>query len=84
MNQLTRFVMLPALLGAILGVGIILTRSDDNRPGFAAAVDVAAPSVVNIHTRTVRHSNPLCRYYTQLCSRFGYCDFDMSTERRCL
>lgn len=72
MSQLTRFIMVPALLGAILGAAIIFGRAGgETRPGFANAVEVAAPSVVNIHTKTVRHSNPICRYYTQLCRRFG-------------
>ena len=29
------------------------------------------PAVVNIHTQTVRRANPICRFYKQLCERFG-------------
>lgn len=72
MSQLTRFIMLPALVGALLGIGIILFNTmSTNKPGYAQAVAVAAPAVVNIHTRTVRPANPICRFYKQLCQRFG-------------
>ncbi|MEQ9451472.1 MAG: trypsin-like peptidase domain-containing protein [Pseudomonadales bacterium] len=72
MSQLTRFIMLPALIGALLGIGIILFNTLSNsKPGFASAVAVAAPAVVNIHTRTVQQANPICRFYKQLCQRFG-------------
>ena len=72
MSQVTRFIMIPALVGALLGLGIILFNSfSDTKPGFASAVAVAAPAVVNIHTRTVRQANPICRFYKHLCQRFG-------------
>ena len=72
MSQLTRFIMLPAIFGALLGIGIILFDSGvDSRPGYADAVSVASPAVVNIHTRTVRRSNPLCRFYRNLCERLS-------------
>ena len=71
MSQLTRFIMLPALVGAVLGLGIVVWKANSNdRPGYASAVSAAAPAVVNIHTKTVRHS-PLCRYYRELCQRLG-------------
>ncbi|MGK0221844.1 MAG: serine protease DegS [Limisphaerales bacterium] len=72
MSQLTRFIMIPALIGALLGIGIILFNSTgETKPGYASAVELAAPAVVNIHTRTIRHANPICRFYKQLCQRFG-------------
>ena len=40
MSQLTRFIMLPALIGAMLGVVIILWNGSDtaSKPGYADAV----------------------------------------------
>ena len=74
MSQLTRFIMLPALIGGVLGIFIILWKGtgQGTNPGFADAVALATPAVVNIHTETVRHSNPLCAFeeYRVLCRRF--------------
>ena len=75
LSQLTRFIMLPAAIGALLGVIIIAWNSFStaDKPGFASAVAQAAPAVVNIHTETQRSSNPLCRFkeYQALCRRFS-------------
>lgn len=69
MSQLTRFIMIPAVVGALLGLFIVVMDTmGDNRPGYAAAVDAAAPAVVNITTQTRRRSlcdhpamQPFCR-----------------------
>ncbi len=75
MSQLTRFIMLPAIVGAALGIGIIAFKPDSNggKPGFADAVALAAPAVVNIYTTKITRSNPLCDFpqYSLLCRRFG-------------
>ncbi len=61
MSQLTRFVMIPAVVGAFLGLAIVLfTWSGSDRPGFANAVEAAAPAVVNITTQTLRRTRTMC------------------------
>ncbi|MEM7003123.1 MAG: trypsin-like peptidase domain-containing protein, partial [Pseudomonadota bacterium] len=73
MQQLTRFIVLPALVGALLGLLIMWFLSDSQasaKPGYAAAVARATPAVVNIQTRTIRVDNPLCRFYRGLCEAF--------------
>ena len=62
MSQLTRFILIPACAGALLGLVIILLDSgnSDDRPGYARAVALAAPAVVNITAATVRPTNPIC------------------------
>ena len=73
MQQLTRFIVLPALVGALLGLMIMWFLSDSQagaKPGYAAAVARATPAVVNIQTRTIRVDNPLCRFYRGLCEAF--------------
>ena len=63
MSQLTRFIFLPAVIGACAGLAIIWFSStaDDTRPGYAAAVAKAAPAVVNIYTTKFTSSGLLCR-----------------------
>ena len=74
MNNLTRFILLPAIVGALLGTAIILLKPGAaEKPGFAAAVSRAAPAVVNIYTTKIRRRNPpLCNNprYEALCRRF--------------
>ena len=61
MTQLTRFVLLPAVVGGLFGLVIVLFGARDSaRPGFAQAVEAAAPAVVNITTQTVRRTGTLC------------------------
>lgn len=74
MTHLTRFILVPAVLGALLGLAIILlnNNSDDERPGYAAAVARAAPAVVNIYSTKITQRSPLCRIpaYRALCEAF--------------
>lgn len=74
MQQITRFILFPAIIGGVLGLGIITFNSNsDDRPGYAAAVAAAAPAVVNIYSTKVTQSNMLCRIpaYRDLCRAFG-------------
>ncbi len=65
MNAMTRFVLLPGLLGAVLGLAVVAIWQRTSherasaRPGYAAAVARAAPSVVNIYSRS-RQEPPMC------------------------
>ncbi len=74
MTQLTRFILTPALVGALLGLVIILWShsTDTARPGFAAAVARAAPAVVNIFSTKITQRSPLCNIpaYRALCEAF--------------
>ena len=74
MTHLTRFILVPAVLGAMLGLAIILLNSngDEERPGYAAAVARAAPAVVNIYSTKITQRSPLCRIpaYRALCEAF--------------
>lgn len=63
MNQLTRFILLPALVGAVIGLGIMLVDQFDatQKPGYAQAVATASPAVVNIYsTKITRRHNLSC------------------------
>ncbi len=74
MNPLVRFVLIPALIGIVLGLVIMFVRSPDtNKPGFAAAVAQAAPAVVNIYSTKISQRGLLCRIpaYKDLCNTFG-------------
>jgi len=73
MSQLTRFIVLPAAVGALLGMMIILLQpGNGGKPGYAAAVADAAPAVVNIYTTKLTRRGMLCRIptYRALCERF--------------
>lgn len=73
MSNLTRFVFLPAVVGALFGLGIILLKPDNaDKPGFSVAVNRAAPAVVNIYTTKITRRNVLCEFpaYARLCKRF--------------
>jgi serine protease DegS len=75
MTQITRFIITPALIGAMVGLAIILLNNRDTsaqRPGFAAAVSSAAPAVVNIFSTKITQRSPLCRIpaYRALCEAF--------------
>ncbi len=73
MTQLTRFILVPAVLGALLGLAIIVFTDDDDKPGYAQAVASAAPAVVNIYTSSFTSTSLLCRIpaYRDLCQAFG-------------
>lgn len=74
MTQLTRFIFVPAGIGAIVGLAIILLSGaqDNDRPGYANAVAKAAPAVVNIYSTKITQRSPLCRIpaYRALCEAF--------------
>ncbi len=76
MTHLTRFIVAPAILGALLGLTIILWNNGgggaEQRPGFASAVARAAPAVVNIYSTKITQRSPLCRIpaYRALCEAF--------------
>lgn len=75
MKQLTRFVLAPALIGAIAGLAIIAINgtAESDKPGFAAAVANAAPAVVNIYSTTITRRGVICRNpkYKALCEAFA-------------
>ncbi len=74
MTQLTRFIFVPAVIGALVGLAIIVLNStaDNDRPGYANAVSRAAPAVVNIFSTKITQRSPLCRIpaYRALCEAF--------------
>lgn len=74
MTQLTRFIFVPAVIGALVGLAIIVVNStaDSDRPGYANAVSRAAPAVVNIFSTKITQRSPLCRIpaYRALCEAF--------------
>jgi len=74
MTQITSFILIPAIIGALVGLAIILFNSNDNlgRPGYAGAVAKAAPAVVNIYSTRITQRSLLCRIptYRQLCEAF--------------
>lgn len=68
MSRLLRYLALPAALGALVGVAVVLGMrgfggADAVGRGYADAVDRAAPAVVNIFTRkrTAGYRHPICR-----------------------
>ena len=75
MTQITRFVFLPALIGAVIGLAILVWDGDsngvaDDKPGYAGAVQRAAPAVVNIYTTKFTRRGLLCSIpaYASLCA----------------
>ncbi len=73
MSQLTRFILIPAVVGAFLGIAIIgLQATQTDKPGYASAVSKAAPAVVNIYASKLSRSGLPCRNpnYRSLCERF--------------
>jgi serine protease DegS len=73
MVRTIRYLLLPALVGAIVGMAVLaLWRSSETTAdGYADAVTAAAPSVVNIYSSKVVHTrpNPICELprYLDLC-----------------
>jgi serine protease DegS len=74
MTHLTRFILVPAVIGALVGLAIIRFDGSEvsQRPGYAAAVARAAPAVVNIFSTKITQKSPLCRIpaYRALCEAF--------------
>lgn len=76
MRDLMRFVLIPALIGAAIGLGVWqLLSQEPPRPGFADAVRSAAPAVVNIYT-TQRVRPAACERpeFQAWCERMGLAD----------
>ncbi len=74
MSRIIRFLLLPTLIGVLIGLAVLAgLRLFAVAPpaSFAEAVDVAAPSVVNIYsTKVVRaRRHPLCDFpqFRELC-----------------
>lgn len=73
MARVVRYLLLPALFGAVVGVAVLALLRESNAPadGYADAVAAAAPSVVNIYSTKVVHTrpNPICELprYRELC-----------------
>lgn len=78
-----RYVLVPALVGLLLGSLYLLFSKPDAAPvreGYARAVAVAAPSVVNIYTTKIieRRVSPIC----QLPRFRDLCDLHRDSGRR--
>ena len=74
MQQAARFILLPAIIGGLLGLVIIQwNKGTSQGSGFAQAVSRAAPAVVNIYSQKITEGSLLCRIpaYRQLCQAFG-------------
>jgi serine protease DegS len=77
MARAIRYLLLPALFGAIVGVAVLalLRNSNGAADGYADAVAAAAPSVVNIYSSKVVQArpNPICELprYRDLCKALG-------------
>jgi len=79
MRELMRYILGPALIGGIVGLGVIALYflsgypdTDPNKPGYAAAVKKAGPAVVNIYsTKVLRPA--ICEQprFREWCSRFS-------------
>ncbi len=73
MTQITRLILLPAIIGGLLGLGVIfIAGSEDARPGYAGAVSRAAPAVVNIYSTKITRRGEICRIpaYRAFCDAF--------------
>ena len=76
MSQLSRYVLLPAVIGAFVGLLLIATMRDageqGDRRGYSAAVAAATPAVVNIYSTKISNRSPVCQHplYRQLCEAF--------------
>jgi len=80
MRQIVRYLILPAVAGAIIGLAAVLVSSlgSSSQPGaagYAEAVAAAAPAVVNIYsTRIIQERvHPICTWprYRDLCERIS-------------
>ena len=74
MRELVRYILVPALVGGAVGLGVMLTsqvNGTPTKPGYAAAVKRAAPGVVNLYSsKLVQH--PMCEMprFRDWCERF--------------
>lgn len=55
MQNIIRYVAIPGVVGALVGLAVILLARDSNtgNPGYASAVRQAQPAVVNIYTTSI-------------------------------
>ena len=63
MQQLVRYIVVPAVVGAVVGLVVMLvsqTEPPSTKPGYAEAVKRAAPAVVNIYSSKVV-TPPICQ-----------------------
>jgi len=73
MARAIRYLLFPALAGAVVGVAVLALLRNPNAgaDGYADAVAAAAPSVVNIYSRKLVRArpNPICELprYRDLC-----------------
>jgi len=76
MGEMLRYVILPALVGAVVGLAVMFASkagpSPADRPSYADAVKVAAPAVVNIYSSKVL-TPPICQLprFKEWCDRFS-------------
>jgi serine protease DegS len=76
MREMIRYVLLPALVGGIVGLAVMLaTRAGPTtvaRPGYAQAVQQAAPAVVNIYSSKLL-APAICQLprFQEWCERFS-------------
>ena len=75
MQKLLRYILLPALVGAAVGLAVMLLGERDApvpKPGYAAAVKRAAPAVVNIYSSKLV-TPPICQLprFREWCNRFS-------------
>ncbi len=75
MRELMRYVVLPALIGGLVGLAVMLTSNGMSgsaaKPGYAEAVKRAAPGVVNIYSSKVL-TPPICQLprFAEWCERY--------------
>jgi serine protease DegS len=75
MRELVRYVVIPALVGGVVGLAVMLLNQLDGpatRSGYAEAVKRAGPGVVNIYSSKVV-SPPICQLpqFREWCERFS-------------
>ncbi|MFU8815564.1 MAG: S1C family serine protease [Pseudomonadales bacterium] len=81
MRELLRYVLLPALVGGLVGLAVIYVGAPapavSARAGFAPAVAHAAPAVVNIYSTRIL-TPPICAHprFTDWCDRFSSGELD--------
>jgi serine protease DegS len=76
MREMIRYVLLPALVGGIVGLVVMLATkagpAPSSKPGYAQAVKRAAPAVVNIYSSKLL-TPPICQLprFQEWCDRFS-------------
>ncbi len=76
MREMLRYVVLPAVVGAMVGLVVMFAGTGSEppaaKPGYAEAVKRAAPAVVNIYSSKVL-TPPICQLprFKEWCDRFS-------------